>query len=298
MTEPLQDPLWPEFRPLWHDLRQAGGTLSVAGGYGLFLKQRYLLENAAVLSVVATGDWIDANPRTTGDMDLIVGLDLIGDREAHAMMVAALTRAGFNEAAQEKHRRWRWEKPMGGDKRLLVELHTPPATLGQEHIRMDKIRVKHKPSLGLEGVHGRQNAEAVGCERHPFRFNLEGIEIAVPNPVTMCIMKLTAMDDYWTDADDPERDPERRRFFYGQATKHAGDVFRAVAMMTREEAAQIDEVLAAVRGSVPFDKACEIYHRYFADPQGRGRQVVGAQWRPEDAQLIVATLDRWFGVSA
>ena len=43
IAAPVDDPLWPEFKLLWGDLKEAGDSLLVAGGYGLLLKQHWLI---------------------------------------------------------------------------------------------------------------------------------------------------------------------------------------------------------------------------------------------------------------
>ena len=43
MSETIQDELWPHFVPLWTDLRSIAPRLLLAGGYGLFLKQQWLI---------------------------------------------------------------------------------------------------------------------------------------------------------------------------------------------------------------------------------------------------------------
>ena len=46
MSETIQDELWPHFVPLWTDLRSIAPRLLLAGGYGLFLKQQWLLSQS------------------------------------------------------------------------------------------------------------------------------------------------------------------------------------------------------------------------------------------------------------
>ncbi len=52
------DPIWPHFRPLWCDLYHvAREQLTIAGGYGLYLKQNWLIENPGVLPVIPMTQW-------------------------------------------------------------------------------------------------------------------------------------------------------------------------------------------------------------------------------------------------
>jgi hypothetical protein len=71
----MDDLLWPHFMPLWQDLRAASSTgILIAGGYGLFLKQRWLSEGTPPRTVVPIQNWRDAIPRVTKDVDLVLGL--------------------------------------------------------------------------------------------------------------------------------------------------------------------------------------------------------------------------------
>ena len=80
---------------------------------------------------------------------------------------------------------------------------------------------------------GFKNIEAVGGESPPFVFNLDGVDVVIPNTVSLVVMKLTAMRDRWENF--KSKTDKDREFFSEGAYKHAKDVFRAVAMMTREE---------------------------------------------------------------
>ena len=80
----IDDPLWAHFKPLWLDFEKAGGAILVAGGYGLFLKQQWLLESDTERIVIPLEGWQDAVPRATKDMDLVVSLDLISESSVRA----------------------------------------------------------------------------------------------------------------------------------------------------------------------------------------------------------------------
>ena len=195
--------MWPEFKPLWRDLSSARAQLLVAGGYGLLFKQHWLRSELAVPIVVSLDRWMDATPRVTKDLDIVVGLELIASADAQARMVKVMQQRQF--VVTEQNPRWQFRKSLGSDHTMLVEFHSPLPPPGSEHLQMDKIRVKHKPSLGTDGIHGRQNPEAVGCQHHPFHFEIDGLAIRVPHPVSWCTMKLTAMRDRYRKAQDESR---------------------------------------------------------------------------------------------
>jgi hypothetical protein len=92
----MNDLLWPHFMPRWRDRLTAASTSNlVAGGHGLFLKQRSLLNVARLPTVLPIQNWLDATPRVTKDVDLVLGLDLIKDERHQKSVITALTQNGF-----------------------------------------------------------------------------------------------------------------------------------------------------------------------------------------------------------
>jgi hypothetical protein len=291
MSELTTDPMWPIFRPLWADLRVVGDSLLLAGGYGLFLKQAWLLDHPETPIIVPMGQW-RMTPRVTQDFDLVVGLDIIAEQEAQERLLAVLERHDF--AVSEKNPRWQFEKSVADDRRVRVELHAPLPPDGCLGLRADRIRVKRKPSLGIGGIHGRTNPEAVGCDLRPFSFALEGIPIAVTNPVTWCIMKLTAMRDQWVRSEEVRRTEKDRTFCRNQAIKHAQDVCRIVAMVTRDERDAAFGVLDSIRSTHQYVLAAEIFTEYFYPDGGWGMINTRAAWATDDMRFIRDTLASWF----
>jgi hypothetical protein len=287
------DPLWVHFEPLWRGLAGVKSGLLVAGGYGLFLKQYHLRSHEDLATIVGFRDWLDIAPRVTKDLDLILSLDVISSRDAQARVIEALTEQGFGI----RRERWQFVKRAGENREVLLDLHARlPTEVGDpvQHLATDKLRVKHKPSLGKLGVHGRQSPEAAGSHIHPFRFELNGLSIGVPNPITWSMMKLVAMRDRWRRAQDAQRDEEYRRFEGEQAIKHAQDLCRAVAMTTAEERDRAGEIVAAVRSSPSFKDAAQICDGFMAAQGGWGSRAVSARWRRADLDLIRGVLHSWY----
>ena len=291
MSNTYTDPMWLEFKPLWCDLQQAGGPLLVAGGYGLFLKQHWLLTQTDIATIVPLWQWIDVTPRVTKDMDIVVGLEIISSARAQASVARTLNRHGFSVTAHNP--RWQFEKRLGTDHTLLVDFHSPMPLPGGQNLQIDRVRVKHKPSLGEHGIHGRQNPEALGCNHHPFRFEIDGVAIVVPNPVAWCMMKLAAMWDRWEQGEDATRSEEQRAYHRSQAIKHARDVCRATAMATRAESDAAPGVVVAIAGTQTLVDARAVFSRFFAAGDGWGSRVSAEMWRAADLELIRRTLHSW-----
>ena len=51
------DPLWNEFRALWTALPFTTNQVQLAGGYGLFLKQQWLLVNRSKPIIIPLETW-------------------------------------------------------------------------------------------------------------------------------------------------------------------------------------------------------------------------------------------------
>ena len=292
----MDDLLWPHFQPLWRDLVAASLTnILVAGGYGLFLKQRWLSSSASLPTVVPIPKWLDTTPRVTKDVDLVLGLDLIKDASHQKSVVTVLTQNGFAASDRPNEQRWKFLKRLSGDQLIVVEMHAQRPAPDLDGITATDKRVKHKPSLGEQGVHGRTNPEAVGSELHPFQFSLDDVNVFVPNPVTWSVMKLTATRDRWVSSQELACDEESREFNRLQAAKHAQDVYRVIAMMTMEERDRASEVVESLIGTDAFNTAKQCWQKDFANNPIPVVREVGATWRAGNAATIQQVLSGWFG---
>jgi len=294
MSGVANDPMWSVFGPLWMNLQKVGGTdLLVAGGYGLFLKQNWLLENLNVPTIIPLAQWRDTTPRVTKDFDIVIGLDLIAEAKTQKGMLAALEKHNFTVTKQNP--RWQFERMLDGNRKVVVEIHAPLPSDGQAGLQADRVRIKRKPSLGSDGIHGRTNPEAVGCDLLPFRFEVAGTQVAVTNPITWCVMKLTAMRDQRKRSEEAERSLEDREFCRDQAIKHARDVCRIVAMVTRDERDGASGVVNAIQSTPQFSEAKTIFAEFFQPDDGWGVMVTEDAWEPADFQIIRSSLVNWFG---
>jgi hypothetical protein len=286
------DPMWNEFRPLWIDLPVAGNQLQLAGGYGLFLKQRWLSANRSKAIIVPMERWQSPTPRVTKDLDIVIGLELLASDQTQGAVVQAMEKNHFRVV--ETNPRWQFEKLIGLDRRVLVDFHAELPDSEHPNLKLDRLRIKHRPSLGEQGVHGRQNPEAAGCGLHPFLFQTDGITIALPNPVTWSVMKLIAARDRRRKSMDADRNEEYRTIQGQQAMKHAQDAARVVAMTTRDERDRAPEVIARIRNTTCFADAVEACGQLFRREDSWGVQVAAAMWLPDDFRVIRDVLGEWF----
>lgn len=315
---PEMDRLWPHFAPLWRELRAETDGFLLIGGYGLYLKQSWLLSRTRSRSVpdgdgfaspgenrpspedpprvlVPMDRWQGTEPRVTRDLDLVAALDLIASPGTQHQVDAVLRRNAFEPVAGSE--RWKFAKQVGVDLRISLDFHAPPPPEGRKDLRSDERRVKPKPSLKDKGIHGRQDAEAVGASLHPFLFEVDGLTVAVPNPVTWAIMKMVAASERRSKSLDPVNALERRLFDEKSAAKHAQDVYRAIAMVTREENDHAPEVLGAIREKPAYVNAVRIWADLFQSEESWGCGIALGQWLPQDFGSIRTLLSGWFSAS-
>jgi hypothetical protein len=92
------------------------------------------------------------------------------------------------------------------------------------------------------------------------------------------------------------KDKNAQREGRDQARKHAEDVFRAAAMMTRKEDDSTKKVLDAVRSSTGFLTAAQNFTTYCDKGDGFGLEAVRDRWMPEDLDLLHQTIATWLEV--
>lgn len=292
--EIINDTLWPHFSSLWNDLgTRASRVLLVAGGYGLYLKQLYFLSNRDFPTLVPLDRWLDTAPRVTKDMDLVVDLDLIADEKSNRETCQLLRDHGFTESDQQSGLRWQWMKLLGEDRQVVVELHTPSPSAEDTKLVSDGWRVKRKQSLKKDGIHGHDMPEAIGLETSSFTFDVSGVAIEVPNPITWTIMKLTAMRDRWREHEDA-REEEIRRKFRDDAIKHGQDVCRVVALVSPDEAERLPEVIDQISQTREFQEAAGIQDEFFQGERCWATDLVAGDWVAEDFALIQEALTSWY----
>jgi hypothetical protein len=294
VNQSFTDDMWPHFAPLWMDLRAIAPGLLLAGGYALFLKQQWLIAKANDITrtLVAIEHWIDAIPRVTNDLDFVVELDLIASQEDQRLLSEALEKHQF--CVVPKNSRWQFAKQVNDAHQIVVDFHAAPPLMERDDVRVQSRRVKPNPSLAQRGIHGRENAEAIGCKYHPFIFEFANVEVAIPNPVTLAFMKLVATRDKRLAAQNADKSADVRNEFDAKAKKHARDVYRVIAMMTRDESDAADEIVKSLRDTNVFAAASETFTNLFATEHAWAKQVAADILRPADLQQIQNKLADWF----
>lgn len=291
MSRGVDDSLWMHFVPLWTDLKAVAPGLLLAGGYGLFLKQSWLADQKDIPTVVAMDRWGSNRPRVTKDFDFITSLDLIASADEQQRLHEVLEKHSFQVVPENA--RWQFQKNVGEDRVVLLDFHAAPPVAHRSDLRVDKRRIKPRKSLGKMGIHAHGNPETCGSERHPFFFSYQGLEIAQPNPVTLVVMKLVAMRDRLLVSQDESKSAAERANGAREAWKHAADVWRTVAMVTRGERDSARDVIEGIRNAQAFNDARNSFAEYFVPSDAWGLQAVSAVWQEEDRRLIQSILAEW-----
>ena len=139
--------------------------------------------------------------------------------------------------------------------------------------------------VGDVQLHAYLTREALELGLSPSEFVLRGtrsdgsedeLSVYVPNSFTYLLMKLHAFRD--------RVDDEKKKL----ASHHALDLYRIVAMMTRDEYELVQKLASRHKESAPVQAACDVVAEKFGDDRSIGmiRLVNGA----EDAGLLRANL--------
>ena len=254
--DPSLDPLLAALAELAVALRAESIPLVLGGGLGLFLKQRLRQKQARsgnARTLLPADAWPPA--RSTEDMDLILPTEVVADLEQMRLIRATLDRLGYEPSVP--HMQFVKATPAGPVKVDLLTGPPHPPELEASLRRSKPPRVQ--PSAGRPKLHAYATPEALRPEvgATPVRI-ADGVEILVAGPTALLLMKLHATRDRLARGD---------RSLGG---KHALDLYRLVAMLTREEDDQVSDLLRRYRDYPPVGEATLIAADLFADPSSLG----------------------------
>jgi len=195
-----------------------GAELLLAGGLGLYLKQRHLLDTGA-RTLLPSSRWPTA--RTTQDIDLVLRAEIVVDSEAMSRHRIALDTLGFEVVPGAE---WMKFKRVVDGRDVVVDIMVGPLGPLEAQVKRDAVRVRPP---GSKGLHARATDDALGVEHEPHRIEVvsgdRSCEVLVPQAFPFALMKLGALRDRINDADKDE------------GRHHALDLYRIVAMLTEAE---------------------------------------------------------------
>jgi hypothetical protein len=252
MSEPetTNDPLLAALEELAVAQRDESIPLILGGGLGLFLKQRLRQQQARagdVRTLLPADAWPPA--RSTEDMDLILPTEIVADLGQMQSLRRVLDRLGYTPSVP--HMQFVKTTPAGPVKVDLLTGPPHPPEL-EANLRQSKPP-RVQPSAGRAKLHAYATPEAlrpaVGATPVPIGV---GVEALVAGSSALLLMKLHATRDRLARGD---RD---------LAGKHALDLYRLLAMLTREEEEGVVQLLRQHREHPPVGEAEQIVAGLFA----------------------------------
>ncbi|MCA1615157.1 MAG: nucleotidyltransferase family protein [Acidobacteria bacterium] len=276
------DPLREELRKLARALEPHGIRLIVGGGYGLLLRAEQIRSSGARTRFAEL-----PVARSTNDIDIFLGAEVITDVAKTALIRAALDALGYEPI--EGVRYYQFVLPVayaGLPRGVKIDLLAAPVSGDREAtVRQDSRRVRPREGGGL---HAHTTPEALTVEDHAQPVDVGGDEPAVvylPHPFSYLLLKLFALRDL---LDDEAK---------GRGTHHAFDIYRTVAMMTSgewQEALQMRERYAATD---PVAEAGVLVEELFSGLEAPGMvrlrehaRRVGEEIPPENLRSMIDDL--------
>lgn len=204
--------------------------------------------------------------------------------------------------------KWRWVKSVAGNE-IVVKSEfmsfgfrdKPPG------VKQSSKRVRRRNS-GKNFIETHLHEELKGWEVHDggqFEFQIRGANIVVPNPMTWAVMKLNASgekyeqanrgDADWINAQKQPPTGKKRDWLGEQAKKHAQDLWRIIALTTRDESDAISgELKSAVQKGLKYKSAKTALTQLFVPEDGFGGRAGSEDWEPNDVSTMQDMLTRWF----
>lgn len=232
--------------------------LLVGGGFGLYLKQRHLEEQEDLWTLMPGELWPPA--RATEDVDLLIPTEIIVNVEHMRAIRAALDRLGYRPEVE--HFQFVKDTDYGPVKVDLLTCEVPPELADRVQVKEPRIR-----PIGHVALHAYLTKEAIELGVAPFELTLHAygsggevreLAVRVPNAFTYLLMKLHAFRDR---VNDPRKN---------LAAHHALDIYRIVAMLTRDEYDLVKRLASDHRGEDAVVAAGRIVGEAFADDRSLG----------------------------
>jgi hypothetical protein len=281
------DPLREGLRRLARALERDSIELIVDGGYGLLLRTEQIR-----LSGVRTRFSEVPGARSTNDLDIFLGLEIITNAQKAALIRTAFDNLGYKPIKGAEFYQFVLPIEYAGIPRgIKIDLLAAPvlgenrSKVSQDSRRLRPRTMGQTPSVKL---HAHTTPEALTVEEHTLPINISDTATAlivhIPHPFSYLLMKLFALRDRLGDD--------------AKGPYHAFDIYRTIAMMTagewREALAMRDEH----RASEIVREAGSICRALFADSESPGTlrlrdyaRTIGEHISPDNLRGVVGDLD-------
>lgn len=277
------DPLRDELRKLARSLEPHGIRLIVGGGYGLLLRTERIRSSGARTRFAEL-----PGARSTNDIDVFLGAEIISDAGKTVLIRAALDALGYRPVEGAEF--YQFVLPVvyaGLPRGVKIDLLAAPVEGGTEAgVKQDVRRMRPH---GSKGLHAHTTPEALTVEDHALPVDVGDADaplvVYVPHPFSYLLLKLFALRDQ---LDDGEK---------GYGTHHAFDIYRTVAMMTAEEWEEAVAMRERHGASPPVAEAGSLVGELFGNLESRGMvrlrdhaRAVGEEIPPQNLRDLIDDL--------
>jgi hypothetical protein len=256
---------------LLHELNGRDIPLTVGGGFGLYLKRRYL-EDARRQTL------LDRLPelRSTNDLDLFLRTEVLLDLGRTQQVAEAIGRLGYTVVDKAKYLQWQREINIAGvAQQVKIDILVGPLGEARKQLHVNMPRVRPKGNIRF---HAHAVEEAVHIEEGPLVVSLSGKRstgepctgtVFIPQAFPYLLMKLHAFEDRRRKAAQAEDQTARERE-EDKERQHAIDLYAIVGMMTEDEHERAKELGATHKGNEQVLRGCAIVQEQFASPTAHG----------------------------
>lgn len=255
-SQPILDVLRNELCRLTIALKSYGIILYIGGGYGLLLRQKYVMEGGA-----RTLRHIPPE-RSTEDLDIYLTAEVIVD--VVAMRAIRDTLRSLDYTGVEEALYYQFAKPVmyrGQTRTIKIDILAalPTASDQLATLKVSKRRVRPR---AVKKIHAHPSPEASIITDTATEIELSGcdtsVTIMLPHPFVYASLKLHVYRDRH---DDEEKDFARH---------HAFDLYRVVAMMTENEWTEAIGLRDKYIGEETVADARSIVKEYFGSEYATG----------------------------
>jgi|GEM_PF-804026 len=278
-------PIEPYLIELIERMERESISLILAGGLGIYLKHRWVLEQ---LEAGRRTTLFDAVPdaRATDDIDAFFQIQVYF-QPTRSELRRALSELGYRPYVDFLI----FEKPLDGSDRtisldLLAPLSDDPRLKVDKPGKPGKLRrlgpVDNSASPPNQRLHAFATPEAFAIEERPQSLPLvgrspdgtpyEGV-VRIPHPFTSLCMKIKAAADFERAAVS-ERKP--------RAEKHAVDVYLLLAMLDEQEWSECNELCDRFSDHPELRLICDAVTELFVDPDLDGCITIARNTRGAD----------------